>query len=104
MSKHIWNYAENEYCVEEAFKNFVINREYDVEFFITKMYIHFDGKISKSSIKMKLQNIKYLLILYNVPNTLALAPLEHVAEDNKYAFFAAAKKYNSVKFFYTSRL
>lgn len=94
MSKHIWNYAENEYCIEEVFKNFVINSEYEVATVITTIYIHFDGKISKSSIKMKLQNIKYLLTLCNIPNTLALAPLENASEDNKYAFFAVAKKYS----------
>lgn len=92
--KHNWTYSENEYCVEEVFKTFVINKEYDFEFIITKLYIHFDGEIKKSSIKMKLQNIKYLLNLNNVPNTLMLAPLENISEDNVYAFFAVAKKYS----------
>lgn len=92
--KHSWTYEENEYCVEEVFKNFVIGDEYDFETLITKLYIHFDGEIKKSSIKMKLQNIKYLLIMYNVPNTLTVAALENASEDNEYAFFVIAKKYN----------
>ena len=50
---HKWTYSENEHCVEEAFKNFVIGKEYDFETLITKLYIHFDGEIKKSSIKMK---------------------------------------------------
>lgn len=92
--KHFWTYEENEYCVEEVFKNFVINNEFDYKTIITKIYIHFDGEIKKSSIKMKLQNIKYLLNTHNVPNTLMIAALKDVSEDNKYAFGAIAKKYN----------
>lgn len=94
--KHAWTYSENEHCVEEVFKNFVIGKEYDFETVITKLYIHFDGEIKKSSIKMKLQNIKYLLNTYNVPNTLMIAALENTSEDNKYAFFVIAKKYNKL--------
>ena len=68
--------------------------EFDYKTIITKIYIHFDGEIKKSSIKMKLQNIKYLLNTHNVPNTLMIAALKDVSEDNKYAFWAIAKKYN----------
>ncbi len=95
QQKHIWTYSENEYCVEEVFKNFVINKEYDNEAIINKLYIHFNGEIKKPSIFKKLQNIKWLLIQYNIPNTLMLKPLEHVSEDNFYAFFATIKKYNN---------
>lgn len=95
QQKHNWNYSENEYCVEEVFKNFVINTEYDYETIITKLFIHFNGTIKRSSIKMKLQNIKWLLIQYNIPNTLMIKPLQNVSNDNVLAFFAAVKKYNN---------
>lgn len=94
MKRHQWSYEENEYCVEEVFKNFVINKEYDYNTVITKIYIHFNGALKRSSIKMKLQNIKWLLIQYNIPNTLVLKPLENASDDNLYAFFAVLKKYN----------
>lgn len=94
--KHNWTYEENEYCVEEVFKHFVINKEYDFETVITKLYIHFEGEIKKSSIKMKLQNIKYMLNTYNIPNTLLITPLQNVSEDNKYSFFVMVKKYNKL--------
>ena len=95
-AQHVWSYAENEYCVEEVFKNFVIDNEYDYETVIFRIYIHFDGDIKKSSIKMKLQNIKFLLTKYNIPNTLMLASLENVAYDNELAFLIIAKKYNKL--------
>lgn len=93
---HNWTYSENEYCVEEVFKNFVIDKEYDYETIITKLFIHFDGAIKKSSIKMKLQNIKWLLIQYNIPNTLMIKPLQNASEDNVFAFFTMIKKYNQL--------
>lgn len=93
---HSWTYEENEHCVEEVFKNFVVNKEFDYETIITKLYIHFDGEIKKSSIKMKLQNIKYLLNTYSVPNTLMIAALENASEDNIHAFLVIAKKYNYI--------
>ena len=91
--KHYWTYEENELCVEEIFKNFVIDGKYDYETVITKLYNHFNGRIKKSSIKMKLQNIKYLLNQYNIPNTLTIAALQNVSKVNVAAFFAVAKKY-----------
>ncbi len=84
------------HCVDEVFKHFVINKEYDFETVITKLYIHFEGEIKKSSIKMKLQNIKYMLNTYNIPNTLLITPLQNVSEDNKYSFFVMVKKYNKL--------
>lgn len=92
--QHNWTYSENKHCVEEVLKNFVINRECDYETIISKLFIHFDGTIKRSSIKMKLQNIKWLLIKYNVPNTLMIAPLQNVSQDNIVAFFATVKEYN----------
>lgn len=93
---HNWTYEENEFCVEQAFKSFVIEKEYDYEFVITKLYIHFDGAIEKNSLRMKLQNIKYLFNKYNIPNTLCLGKLGHVAYDNELAFIALSKKYSKI--------
>lgn len=92
--KHRWTYEENEYCVEEVFTNFVLNREYNFDSVVKKIFIHFDEEIKRSSIMMKLANIKYLLEQYNVSNTLMVKPLEHVSQDNIDAFFTVAKKYN----------
>ncbi|MDE5943362.1 MAG: hypothetical protein K2H30_04050 [Clostridia bacterium] len=93
MKIHNWTFEENRYCVEQAFENFVINKENDFETVIFKLYLHFDGAIKKGSLKMKLQNIKYLFNKYNVPNTLYLGELQNTSEDNEYAFIAVCKKY-----------
>lgn len=93
--KHFWTYEENEYCVEEIFKNFVADKRYDCDEVINRIYIHFDGKIKKPSIRMKLQNIKYLFNEFNIPNTLTIAALQNVSQDNLYAFLSVAKKFNN---------
>lgn len=93
---HNWTYQENEICVEQAFKSFVIERDFDYKFVVTKLYIHFDGAISKNSIKMKLQNIKYLFNKYKIPNTLSLDELSNVAYDNELAFITIGKKYSKI--------
>lgn len=94
MANHSWTYDENEFCVEQAFKSFVIEKEYDYQFAVTKLYIHFGSTIKKSSLKMKLQNIKYLFNKYNIPNTLCLSELSNASEDNEKAFIAICKKYS----------
>ena len=96
MEIHHWTYYENEYCVEQAFENFVLKKEFDYKSVINKLYIHFDGTIKKSSLKMKLQNIKYLFNKYNFPNTLFISELDNVSEDNEYAFVAVCKKYSKI--------
>ena len=96
MEKHHWTYEENEYCVEQAFENFLLKREYDYDSVINNLYIHFDGEIKRGSLKMKLQNIKYLFNKYNVPNTLFISELDNVSADNEYAFMVACKKYSKI--------
>ena len=96
MTNHSWTYQENEFCVEQAFKSFVIERDYDYEFVINKLYHHFEGAITKGSIRMKLQNIKYLFNKFNVPNTLTLTALYEVSSYNEQAFTAICKKYSKL--------
>lgn len=93
---HNWTYNENEACVGQAFKSFVIERDYDYEFVINKLYYHFEGAITKGSIRMKLQNIKFLFNKYNIPNTLCLTALSEFSYDNELAFIAICKKYSKL--------
>lgn len=94
--KHKWTYAENLYCVEMVFKNFVV-KKYTAMFnpVVEEIYRNFNGQIERASIKMKLQNIKTLLNEYQVENTLALQALKNVSSDNRKAFLSVLEKYQT---------
>ena len=94
---HNWTYEEVEYCTEEIFKSFVVNREYDYEILLDKLFIHFDMKIKKGSLKMFLQDIKYLFQKHNIPNTLTISPLTNASSTQVLAFNNMLKKYAKIK-------
>lgn len=91
--KHQWTFSENVYCVEVVFENFVIKKYHLLNSVIEEIYRNFNGAIKKSSIIMKLQNIKTLLNEYKIENTLNIAPLGHVSADNQIAFEKVYEKY-----------
>lgn len=94
QQKHNWTFEENLICTREAIDRFVINRKLDYEDAISKLYVQLDFKIKKSSILMKLENIKYLFKKYNIENSLTLHPLENVSYDNELAFLKLLREYN----------
>lgn len=94
---HNWTYDEVQYCVDEIIKTFVVNKEYNYEVLLDKLFIHFDMKIKKGSLKMFFSNIKYLLNKYNIQNTLSIAELKNVSQNAVFAFNAVLKKYSNIK-------
>ena len=95
--KHQWTYAENLYCVEVAFENFVV-KKYTAMFnpVVEEIYRNFNGQIKRASVVMKLQNIKALLTEYHVDNTLTLRELENVSSDNRKAFLVVLERYQNL--------
>lgn len=97
MSKnHDWSYEEVEYCAEEIFKSFVINRDYDYEILLDKLYIHFDMKIQKGSLKMFFSNQKGLFIENKIHNTLMISPLSNSSLSHRVAFKKLIEKYKEL--------
>lgn len=96
MDRHKWSYEEVQYCIERIFENFVLNEEYEYEKLLNELYIHFDTKIKKSSLKMFFSNIKHLFNQNKVPNTLMICELKNVSLDARTAFNIAMKKYNQI--------
>lgn len=94
MKEHDWDYEENQYCVDRIFEYFVMNRQYDYEILLDELYVHFDMKIKRTSLKMFLSNVKHLFNEYNIPNTLEIAELTNISFNTKYAFSVAMKKFN----------
>jgi len=95
--KHNWTYEEVEYCTEELFKSFVVNRELDYEILLDKLFIHFDMKIKKGSLKMFFQDQKHLFLINNVPNTLTISPLTNASSTHIQAFNKMFNKYAKIK-------
>ena len=93
MDKHNWDYYENQYCVNRIFECFVLNRDYDYQSLLDELYIHFDTRIKKESLKMFFSNIKYLLNQKKIPNSLYIGELRNVSLTAKYAFEIALKRY-----------
>ena len=91
--KHDWSYDEILYCTNEIFNSFVLNRETDYEILIDKLFIHFDMKIEKGSLRMFFSNQKNLFTKNNVPNTLTIAPLTNASSQHVIAFNALLKIY-----------
>lgn len=96
MKDHNWTYYEVQYCIDRIFESFVINREYDYEILMDKLYIHFDMKIKKGSLRMFFSNIKYLFNQHNIPNTLMIAELKNASLTARECFEIALKKHNIV--------
>lgn len=87
--RHIWTLNENQYCVDVVIEHFVLDNWHELKRLTDDLYIHFEKEISYNSIKMKLQNIKYLLEEYKVKNSLLLRPLSNYSQDNLIAFLKA---------------
>lgn len=96
MDRHKWDYNEVQYCIERIYENFVLNEEYEYEKLLNELYIHFDTKIKKSSLRMFFSNIKHLFNQNKVPNTLMIRELKNVSLDARMAFNNAMKKYNQI--------
>ena len=83
---HKWTYEENLTCCQAVIDNFVTH-EIDFQFdeFLDELN-KLIPEVKRNSLKMKIQNIKSLLIEYDIPNTLNTKPLTSCSRDNRKAF------------------
>lgn len=85
--KHCWTYEENINFVKYIRDHFVDNNSgLNIDDAVNELYEINCGKIKKSSIKMKIQNIKTLLEDHAIKNTLYCSPLRNYSQDNLSAF------------------
>lgn len=89
-----WSYEDNKICSRAVIEYFVTGKNApeisDVISLIKTQCPH----LREESIKMKLQNIKYLLEKWYIPNSLTLSPLENASEDSIKALDECLKEFN----------
>ncbi|MBO7053513.1 MAG: hypothetical protein J6W27_03720 [Alphaproteobacteria bacterium] len=82
--KHRWTYEEDKFCVEKYFEHYVWHTKIgNVINEIQHQYPH----LKEGSVRMKIQNIKYLINEQgNIQDTCPLNPLENASQQNRRAF------------------
>ena len=84
--KHTWTDNDEIVCCSEYLKYSLRSIELkDYNIILEKLY-KLLPEIKKSSLKMKLQNIKYLCILNNIPDFTRLKPLSNASIKNQNVF------------------
>ena len=92
-SRHHWTYGENYKCCEKFIDKYVIEKSYEnIDVLVSNLMII--THIKQSSIKMKLQNIKYLFKEYKIKDTAPISYLPNVSEENRRAFLDVIKAKN----------
>lgn len=81
--KHIWTKEENEYCCRRYIEQYVINKGSMKASEFSRVLEKEIGTISAGSIKMKLQNIKQILIELGIKDSLKVTPLVKYSTQNK---------------------
>ena len=94
MIKHNWTIEEDYTCCLYYLRYiFDKTNEQNVNYLIYTLSLKLP-KISRGSIRMKLQNIKQICMEYNFDDGMEITPLEKYSTQCKEAFAKAIKDYN----------
>ena len=85
MRKHAWTYEENVYCCKRYIEQYVIESSNLRVTEFSRLLEKEMQTVPAQSIKMKLQNIKQILMELGVRDSLEAAPLEKYSAVNKVA-------------------
>lgn len=92
--KHRWTVAEDEYCCRRYVEEYVIGKSsMDMSSFVRLLGKELP-KIKEGSIKMKITNIKQILIEMGIEDTLTAKPLKNYSQQNKKAMEKVLKETN----------
>ncbi len=81
-NKHRWTFEEDQLCCKRYLEYYVINKSgMDVSRFIMVLQKEHPS-IKPSSLKMKVQNIKQILIEKGIKDTLDSSPLANYSQQN----------------------
>jgi hypothetical protein len=81
MKKETWSEYENKLCCKICVEHYVVNKyPFQLEKLLTKLS---EINKKKDSIRMKIQNIKFILDDMGIENTLEIAPLKNASMQNR---------------------
>ena len=92
--KHRWTIAEDEYCCKRYIEEYVIKKSNMEMRSFTKLLSKELPEIKESSLKMKITNIKQLLMDMGIDDSLNVKPLKNYSTQNKRAMEKALKEMN----------
>jgi hypothetical protein len=93
-NKHRWTVEEDQLCCSRYLAYFVVNKSsMDVSQFINVLQKE-PPSIKPNSLKMKVQNIKQILIEKGIKDTLVLSPLAKYSQQNMRAMVAVLREIN----------
>ena len=89
--KHTWQYKEDLYCCESYYEYFVVRKSrISIDEFVKELSIELP-EIKTNSMKMKVQNIKQILMVLNIEDTLRCTGLANYSRQNFLAMEEAIK-------------
>lgn len=91
-NKHSWTYDEDMYCCQKYYEYYVVNKmRTDIDEFVAMLNIDLPN-IKRSSLKMKIQNIKQIALDLNLEDTLRCGPLKNYSNQNYLAMKEVIKQ------------
>ena len=93
-NKHRWTVEEDRLCCKRYLEYYVVSKcSMDVSQFITVLQKELPN-IKPNSLKMKVQNIKQILIEKDIKDTLTLSPLANYSQQNASAMAVVLQEMN----------
>ncbi len=93
-NKHCWTVEEDRLCCRRYLEYYVVSKySMDVSQFITALLKELPN-VKPNSLKMKVQNIKQILIEKGIKDTLTLSPLANYSQQNMRAMAAVLQEMN----------
>ena len=89
---HRWTYREDLFCCERYIENYIEKQcNISAQDFIYELSVELKT-ISEGSLRMKVQNIKQIVLEENLYDNLNISPLSQYSRQCKMAFTAAMRK------------
>ena len=92
--KHRWSFEEDRYCCEKYIKRYVVsNSDLSASDFVRELSSIL-MEIKPTSLRMKVQNIKQILIEKQISDSLKISPSANYSKQNLVALERVLKQYN----------
>ena len=93
-AKHRWSFEEDRYCCEKYIEFYVIQKSDTSASDFVRILASALGDIKPTSLRMKVQNIKQIMIEKHIPNSLQISPSANYSKQNLSALEIVLAEYN----------